>query len=217
MASATFMIRDSGSVHGPVQAVPPTRKSLLLRIKNWSDEGSWTEFSKIYEKLIYETALRSGLRPVEAQEVVQETLLTVAKKIAGFDYDPNIGSFKGWLLQITRRRIIDQLRKRRPQVEQAKPINASSTAETLLDPASSRLEALWNEEWHQALLSMARALVKRRVGLKQYRMFELYVLQQVPIKSVTSSLGVTSAQVYMAKYRITRLLKKELKNLEKEL
>jgi RNA polymerase sigma-70 factor (ECF subfamily) len=211
------MIRDSGSVHGPIPAIPPTRKSLLLRIKNWSDEGSWSEFSKIYEKLIYETAMRSGLRTVEAQEVVQETLLTVAKKIAGFDYDPNVGSFKGWLLQITRRRIIDQLRKRRPQVEQAKPINAPSTLDTLLDPASSRLEALWNEEWHQALLGMARALVKRRVGLKQYRMFELYVLQQSPMKTVTSLLGVSSAQVYMAKYRITRLLKKELKNLEKEL
>jgi RNA polymerase sigma factor (sigma-70 family) len=211
------MIRDSGSVHGPLPGIPPTRKSLLLRIKNWSDEGSWSEFSKIYEKLIYETALRAGLRPVEAQEVVQETLLTVAKKIAGFDYDPDVGSFKGWLLQITRRRIVDQLRKRRPQVEQAATINAPSTLENLLDPASSRLEALWNEEWHQALLGMARALVKRRVGLKQYRMFELYVLQQSPMKTVTSSLGVTSAQVYMAKYRITRLLKKELKNLEKEL
>jgi RNA polymerase sigma factor (sigma-70 family) len=207
------MAKDSVSVQG----IPPTRKSLLVRLKNWQDEGSWTEFSKIYEKLIYETALRAGLRPVEAQEVVQETLLTVAKKIAGFNYDPDIGSFKGWLLQITRRRIVDQLRKRRPQVEQAQTINASSALDLLLDPASSHLEALWNEEWHRALLSMARAMVKRRVGVKQYRMFEMYVLQQSPMKTVTKSLGVNPAQVYMAKYRITRLLKKELKNLEKDL
>jgi len=205
------MIRDSL----PGRSPPPTRSSLLVRLKNWGDEESWHEFYKIYEKLIYETALRAGLRNVEAQEVVQETLLSVAKKIAGFDYDPQVGSFKGWLLQITRRRIVDQLRKRRPEASPAPAANGSSGLEQLSDPIS-RLESLWNEEWHQALLDMARAVVKRKVGLKQYRMFDLYVLQQMPLKKVTRTLGVNAAQVYMAKYRITRLLKKELPNLEEE-
>jgi RNA polymerase sigma-70 factor (ECF subfamily) len=193
---------------------PPTRKSLLIRLKNWKDEASWHEFYKIYEKMIYETAIKAGLRSVEAQEVVQETLLSVAKKIAGFDYDPEVGSFKNWLLQITRRRVVDQLRKRRPGTE-ALGVNASAL-EQLTDPAVSRLESLWNEEWHQALLDMARALVKRRVSAKQYRMFELYVLQQMPMKKVTGTLGVNAAQVYMAKYRIARLLKREIKSLEEE-
>jgi RNA polymerase sigma-70 factor (ECF subfamily) len=187
----------------------------LIRLKNWNDEASWHEFYKIYEKMIYETAIKAGLRSVEAQEVVQETLLSVAKKIAGFDYNPELGSFKSWLLQITRRRIVDQLRKRRPGIEAMTP-GTSAALEQLSDPAVSRLEALWNEEWHQALLNMARALVKRRVSPRQYRMFELYVLQQMPMKKVTSTLGVNAAQVYMAKYRITRLLKKEITDLEEE-
>src|SRR5438034_856577 len=92
----------------PARSVPPTRKSLLVRLKNWDDEQSWDEFCKIYERLIHDTARKAGLRNVEAQEVVQETLLSIAKKIAGFNYDPEIGSFKSWLLQITRRRIVDQ-------------------------------------------------------------------------------------------------------------
>ena len=41
-------------------------------------------------------------------------------------------------------------------------------------------------------------------------------MQQLPLKDVTRLLRVNAAQVYMAKYRITRLLKKELKNLENE-
>jgi len=203
------MIRDSL----PDRASPPTRKSLLIRLKNWGDEESWHEFYKIYEKLIYETALKAGLRNVEAQEVVQETLLSVAKKIAGFDYNPETGSFKGWLLQITRRRIVDQLRKRKPDAPPATNGAAVLTVEQMSDP-TSRLETLWNEEWHQALLDMARAVVKRKVGARQYRMFDLYVLQQLPLKKVTKTLGVNAAQVYMAKYRITKLLKKELHNLE---
>jgi RNA polymerase sigma factor (sigma-70 family) len=204
------MIRDPL----PGRSPPPTRSSLLVRLKNWGDEESWHEFYQIYEKMIYETALRAGLRNVEAQEVVQETLLSVAKKIAGFDYDPQVGSFKGWLLQITRRRIVDQLRKRKPETSPV-AANGSSGLEQVSDPVS-RLEALWNEEWHQALLDMARAVVKRKVGLKQYRMFDLYVLQQMPLKKVTGTLGVNAAQVYMAKYRITKLLKKEIPNFEEE-
>jgi RNA polymerase sigma factor (sigma-70 family) len=203
------MIRDSL----PDRASPPTRKSLLIRLKNWGDEESWHEFYRIYEKLIYETALKAGLRNVEAQEVVQETLLSVAKKIAGFDYNPETGSFKGWLLQITRRRIVDQLRKRKPDAVPAANGVATLSVEQMSDP-SSRLETLWNEEWHQALLDMARAVVKRKVGARQYRMFDLYVLQQLPLKKVTKTLGVNAAQVYMAKYRITKLLKNELHNLE---
>ena len=203
------MIRDSL----PDRASPPTRKSLLIRLKNWGDEESWQECYTIYEKLICETALKAGLRSVEAQEVVQETLLSVAKKIAGFDYNPEMGSFKGWLLQITRRRIVDQLRKRKPDALPAVNGVSALSVEQVSDP-SSRFETLWNEEWHQALLDMARSVVKRKVGARQYRMFDLYVLQQLPLKKVTKALDVNAAQVYMAKYRITKLLKTELHNLE---
>lgn len=211
------MSRESASAPAPgSQKRPRTRKSLLLRLRNWNDQGSWQEFSKIYERLIFDTALKAGLTREEAQEVVQETLLSVAKKIAGFDYDPQLGSFRGWLLQITRRRIIDQLRKRGAHHTERFAANGSHI-EQVSDPASSRLDALWNAEWHQALLDMARTLVKRTVSPKQYRMFELYVLQQAPIKKVMAELKVNAAQVYMAKYRISRMLKKQLRELEKEL
>jgi len=206
------MSRDSITRRG----LPRTRKSLLIRLKNWHDEESWREFYSIYEKLIRETAFKSGLTDVEVQEVVQETLLTVAKKIAGFNYDPALGSFKNWLLQITRRRIIDQLRKRRSDSAGARTTAPSSVLDQLSDPAGSKFDALWDQEWHQALLGMAEALVRRKIGARQFRMFELYVLQQLPMKQVTRELGVNAAQVYMAKYRITRLLKKEIKQLEKE-
>lgn len=197
------------------RSIPPTRRSLLGRLKDWHDADSWQEFSKIYQRLIFDTALRAGLTNVEAQEVMQETLLSVAKKIAGFNYDANAGSFRNWLLQITKRRIVDQFRKRRPQTQTtAEP---GTTLEQIPDPGPQSFEALWNEEWHVALLDMARAFVRRKVGARQYRMFDLYVLQQQPMRVVTKTLRVNAPQVYMAKYRITQLLKREMKHLQKEM
>jgi RNA polymerase sigma-70 factor (ECF subfamily) len=204
------MIRQSTASHKR----PPTRRSLLLRLRDWNDQGSWQEFSKIYERLIYDTAMQAGLKREEAQEVVQETLLSVAKKIAGFSYDPEVGTFRSWLLQITRRRIVDQLRKRSAHHAAG---NGTVQIEQLSDVGGSKFDEVWNAEWHQALLDMARALVRRTVSEKQFRMFELYVLQQAPIKKVMKDLNVSAAQVYMAKYRIGMLLKKQLRALEKEL
>src|SRR6185295_19341664 len=92
----------------------PTRQSLLSRLKDWGDQESWKEFFDTYWKLIYSAALKSGLTDAEAQDVVQETVLSVAKKMPDFTYDPAVGSFKRWLLQLTGWRIYRQLQKRLP-------------------------------------------------------------------------------------------------------
>ena len=88
-----------------------TRHSLLARLKDWDEQTSWREFYDTYWRLIYAVALKAGLSDAEVQDVVQETVLTVAKKVGDFKAQPD-GSFKGWLLQITRRRIADQFEKR---------------------------------------------------------------------------------------------------------
>src|SRR5215831_2102433 len=90
----------------------PTRTSLLRRLKDWEDQAGWQLFFDTYWKLIYNVALKSGCTEVEAQDAVQETFFAVAKHIPTFKYDPKLGSFKTWLLNMARWRIVDQLRKR---------------------------------------------------------------------------------------------------------
>ena len=87
----------------------PTRYSLLSRLQNWDDQDSWKVFFDTYWRLIYSVALKSGLTESEAQDVVQETIISVAKNIQKFKRDRGLGSFKGWLRNITRWRIADQL------------------------------------------------------------------------------------------------------------
>src|SRR5712671_1592065 len=100
--------------HDPDELIP-TRSSLLHRLKNWQDETSWQEFFNIYWKLVYGVARKAGMSDAEAQDVVQETVISVAKKIGEFKCDPAAGSFKVWLLNLTRWRILNQLKKRMPE------------------------------------------------------------------------------------------------------
>src|SRR5579862_9254910 len=120
----------------------PTRATLIERLKNWQDRTSWQEFFNIYWQLIYCVARRGGLTDVEAQDVVQETLMSVAKHIPTFKYDPALGSFKGWLLNMARWRIIDQLRKRGPLSRQHlhgadSVASGTATVDAIPDPAGA--------------------------------------------------------------------------------
>jgi RNA polymerase sigma factor (sigma-70 family) len=146
--------------------------------------------------------------------VVQETMMAVAKQMPGFQYDARLGSFKGWLRQVTRRRIVDQFRKRAPENLPGNAGQIDSLMENLPDPAGSEFESLWEEEWQRQLLQNAMRKVKRKVRPKQVQMFDLYVTQQWPMKLVVDTLGVSPAQVYMAKMRVSRLLKAEVKLLQ---
>ena len=85
-----------------------TRTTLINRLQNWQDQASWQEFFDVYWKLIYFYAIKSGLTETEAQDVVQETMFSVAKHMPKFKYDRKIGSFKTWLMNMTRWRITDQ-------------------------------------------------------------------------------------------------------------
>ena len=110
----------------------PTRQSLLVRLKDADDHKSWQDFLNTYGPFIYGVAVKSGLTMVEAQEVVQETVISVSKKMPEFTYDPKVGAFKGWLMRLTHWRIKDQLRKR---LRDAAVIHSAetSTATTLID------------------------------------------------------------------------------------
>ena len=75
------------------QELLPTRASLLSRLRDWQND-SWREFFELYWKLIYNTARRYGLSDAEAQDVVQDTMIGVSRKIPSFRYDPEWCSFK---------------------------------------------------------------------------------------------------------------------------
>lgn len=198
----------------------PTRWSLVNRLKDWEDQASWKEFFDLYWRLIYAVASKSGLTDSEAQEVVQETVITVAKKMASFKADPALGSFKGWLLHITRRRIVDQLRKRPPPGRfKDKGVRPDETARTatvdrIADPNSLDLDNRWNEEWQKNLVDAAIERIKHKVSPKQFRIFYLHVIKRFPGLEVAATLKVNIAQVYLAKHRISALVKKEVRYLE---
>jgi len=196
----------------------PTRGTLLGRLKNLDDQESWRDFFETYWKLIYNTALRAGLSHADAEEVVQETVLTVTRRIRELKYDPALGSFKGWLLNTVRWRIADQFRKRTPgDAAAVGPGEDGRTATVERLPDGFDWDALWERDWQRNLMDAAIARVKQEVSPRQFQIYDLYVLKEWPVRKVAGALGISAAQVYLAKHRVNAALRRRYRELEKKL
>lgn len=199
----------------------PTRESLLSRLKDWNDDDGWREFFSIYRQLIFSAAIKSGLREDEAEEVVQETVLSVARTIKEFQYDPQKCRFKNWLGHLAQKRIVDRFRRRARElpVKETAATDSSRTAalERVPDMDGAGFDALWDEEWRQTLLRGALERVKAEVSAEQYQMFDFYVMKKMSAGKVARDLGTSTAQVYLAKHRVSRLIKKEIERLQEEI
>ena len=132
---------------GIEQAYARTRKSLIARLENWEDQRTWDEFYQTYWRLIYSVGLKAGLRSEEAFDVVQETILSIAKQSKKRLYDPEQGSFKSWLMNMTRWRINDQFRKRKKDTAMAgadwNEERKTAVIDRFEDPKGDLLERMW--------------------------------------------------------------------------
>ncbi|HVK58202.1 MAG TPA: sigma-70 family RNA polymerase sigma factor [Candidatus Kapabacteria bacterium] len=185
----------------------PTRASLLSRIRDWQHE-SWQEFFETYWKLIYNTARRYGLSDAEAQEVVQETMIGVSRKIPSFEYRPEKCSFKTWLMNLIMWRITDQLRRRRT--------DQSLEGAALNIPDEGEFTRNWDEEWERNLIGAALERVKKDTSPQTFQVFAFCVLQKKGVEETARVLGVSKARVYLAKHRVSNRISREIERMKEK-
>jgi RNA polymerase sigma-70 factor (ECF subfamily) len=198
-----------------------TRKSLLLRVRSWQDTTSWAEFHRLYRKLVYGLARRSGLAHADAEDVAQDVFKRVAETIHQFESDPNRGTFRGWLMNLTRWRIADKYsagpkgehQSARKRDETGGP--RTTTINRVPDGADANEG--WEKEWQRHLLDAACERIAHKVNARHYQVFDLYVRQQWPVSKVARELGTNTAAVYVIGHRLTKQLKAEVAKLRKQL
>ena len=196
----------------------PTRQSLLSRLREWDSTG-WREFFDTYWRLIYNVARKAGLADAEAQDVVQNTFIYLTRRMPEFHYDPARGSFKSWLRVVTRSRISVHRRQARTQPlirDPAPGRDGESVLEEIPDPAGDVLDEVWQREWEENLVNTALRRLRAKVSARQLLIFHLASVEGLPLTQVAKKLDVSLAQVYLARHRVGKLLKAEVRRFREE-
>ena len=184
--------------------IPPTRPSLLVRLRDARDEAAWGQFIDLYGPLVYGYARKQGLQDADAADLAQEALMAVAGAVGRLEYDPARGAFRNWLFTVVRRKLANRRRAERARPDQG----AGPAAEAALGQCPAPVEeAEWDAEFRQHLFAWACGEARRAVSDATWQAFWRTAVEGQPGKQVAEALGLSVVAVYHARSRILARLK----------
>lgn len=194
---------------------PPTRPSLLLRLRDFEDHEAWAQFVEVYAPLVYGYVRKRGLQDADAADLTQACLRQVAAHMGSLEYDPRRSSFRGWLFTIVRNKLRD-FYARPHQLFQG---SGDTGIQRLLEaqPAAETDEAGgWAQEYRRGLLAWAAEKVRPQVHHSTWQAFQQTAIEGKSAKAVATNLKMTVAAVYLAKSRIMARLRAVVREVEEE-
>jgi RNA polymerase sigma-70 factor (ECF subfamily) len=192
--------------------LPTTRVTLLTQLRrDPSDQAGWDEFVERYGRHIYRWCRRWRLQDADAEDVTQDILVKLTRKLRAFAYDPS-RSFRGWLKTVAHHAWRDfEDRRRLPQ-----PAAGDGQVEELMLTLEARedLARKLEEAFDLELLEAAKVRVRLRVAPHTWEAFRLVALEGLPVAEVAARVNMQVAMVYVAKRKVQKMLREEIDKLE---
>jgi RNA polymerase sigma-70 factor (ECF subfamily) len=189
-----------------------TSQSLLERLNDPNNGAAWRRLFAIYEPWLRGWLSRQDLQSADVEDVLQDILVTVSQQMPGFVHNGQTGAFRAWLKTILTNRVRHFLRSRRNREGALAAQPLSDWVEQLADP-NSALSRQWDEEHDQQLIRRTLASLCAEFNEATWMAFRLQVLEDRPVVEVAQTLGITANAVYVAKSRVLRRLREELRGL----
>ncbi len=185
---------------------PETRLSLVVRLRSVRDEAAWAEFLAVYEPLILRLLRKHGLQDSDSRDVCQQVLAAVAKDIEQWKPDGAKESFRRWLFQIARNRVIKFLVKERRGLIVKGGTDTLRVLDALPDSNAS-LSAEFEKEYRQQLLLCAAEQIRGEFRETTWQAFWRTCIDGCSVAEVAEELGTSVGNVYVARSRIMARLR----------
>lgn len=180
-----------------------TTTLLLQRLCDARNKAEWDEFDARYRPILVGVGMHMGLGPDEAEEVAQESLAQFARDYLEGRYNRERGRLRAWLIGICRHRVLDAHRR----LARYGAFRGESALVNLADVQT--VTKAWEEQERRIVLERAMDELhgSERIARGTIRTFELVALEAVPAITVAETMGITVAEVYRVKHRVTRRLR----------
>ncbi|MFZ4576665.1 MAG: sigma-70 family RNA polymerase sigma factor [Phycisphaerales bacterium] len=176
-----------------------THLSLLARLSKGVDARAWADFLERYGDLIRAVCVRRGLQGADAEDVLQDVLVSLSRSMPGFSYDPSKGRFRSYLCAVVSNAISRRMRQSGPVA------GLPSAAEAV--PVE---DDLWEEEWRQHHFRNAMRVVEQEFNPNDLSAFRMYAMEGRAVAVVGESLGMSVDAVYQAKSRVLKRLSAQI-------
>jgi len=191
--------------------IQPTRATLLARLRRDPlSETAWDEFVEQYGRHIYRWCRQWRLQDADAEDVTQEIMLKLARKLRDFTYDPT-SSFRGWLKTVAHHAWRDFVDSR----GRTRPVGDEQTWDLLRSvEAREDLVAKLEQAFDYELLEAAKVQVRLRVAPHTWEAFRLVAIEGLAVADVAAKVEMQVAMVYVAKSKVQKMLQEEIQKLE---
>jgi RNA polymerase sigma factor (sigma-70 family) len=193
---------------------PATRASLLVRLRDPRDADAWRQFVELYAAVVYGFARKRGLQDADATDLVQEVFRSVAGAAGRLDYDPQRGSFRGWLYTVTRNKLYNFLDGNRRRERGSGDSGAQERLEAQAAPDDG--SGLWDREYERRLFAVAAKQIQGDFQEGTWQAFWRTAVEGQDVKDVSRALGLSPGAVYVAKSRVLARLREQVKQLQEE-
>ena len=196
-----------------------TRITLIGNIKE-NNEDAWNEFCLFYWDIIVGWARRMGCSEAVAQDVFQETMISLMRQLPNFNYDTGRGKFRSFIKTIVKRRVCDIYRKEGKYVSLSSESSEENSSDIdifdKINAEHNNSEITYDSDivWLDSILKLAVKNVAKKTDPTTYLSFKLYVLEEKPVEEVIKVAGVDKiGTVYQHKSRFLSALKIEFYKL----
>jgi RNA polymerase sigma-70 factor (ECF subfamily) len=189
-----------------------TSVSLLERLRLHPDAAAWRQLVDLYTPLIRAWLRRHAVPEADGEDLTQEVMAVVVRELPQFQHNQRRGAFRNWLRQITVHRLRASWRDRKSRPEATGDSDFLQMLDQLEDP-SSDLSRLWEREHDHHVARRLLELIEPHFEASTWQAFRRVVLDGCKAAAVAEELGLSVNAVLLAKSRILRRFREEMRGL----
>ncbi len=163
--------------------------------------------------VIFRVACRHGFQIADAENLIQEVLLSISRALPQCLQREDRGSFRAWLLKIARNEAVDMLTRRA-----TRPLGKDGLeAERLLAEVPyyrGDLSSQFDLEYEQAVFQWAAAQVRDSVSETTWQAFWLTHVEGLSVDLAAKKLNMRTGTVYVARGRVMNRIQELVKQFE---
>lgn len=186
-----------------------TSHSLLDQVRQGPDGLAWQRWHALYEPLIRGWLRRHEMVTADRDDIVQDVLTVVVRRLPEFHHNGRVGAFRLWLKTIT----INCLREHWKRMQSHPQCRAATSALDDWADERSSLSQMWDREHDRHLVQRMLAFLQPEFTPETWSAFQMLVIDGRRAEEVAQQLKITVNAVYIAKSRVLTRLRHEAAGL----